>query len=101
MAEAFYLPRAQRDDRLDARGVLPFRQSQLSFSKASELVRDGAPSPGCHPIIHRLSAEALADRIDGPVGARPRDALCRTGTAAFVAKPERQLQLHDRMRFEM
>jgi hypothetical protein len=48
-----------------------------------------------------LSSEALADRIDGPVCARSRQAFLCARTASFVGKPERQLQLHDRMRFEM
>jgi hypothetical protein len=75
--------------------------SQLSFSQAAELVRDGAPTPRSRPIIHRLFSEALADRIDGPVCARSRHAFLGARTASFVGKPKRELQLHDRMRFEM
>ena len=45
--------------------------------------------------------EALADRVDGPVSARSRQALLCPRPASFVGKPERQLELHDRMRFEM
>jgi hypothetical protein len=48
-----------------------------------------------------LSSEALADRIDGLVCARSRQAFLRARTASFCGKPERQLQLHDRMRVEM
>ena len=43
--------------------------SQLSLCKAPELVRDGAPDPRCRPIIHRVSSEAPANRVDGLVGA--------------------------------
>ena len=75
--------------------------SKLPFSKASELVRDGAPDPRCRPIIHGVSSEALADRIDGPVCARSRHALFCARTASFVGKPKRQLQLSDRIRFEI
>ena len=45
------------------------RSSQLFFREASELVGDGAPTAGRRSIVDRLSTEALADRIDGPVGA--------------------------------
>jgi hypothetical protein len=48
-----------------------------------------------------LSSEALADRIDGAVCARSRQAFLGARTASFVGKPKWQLQLHDRMRFEM
>src|SRR5262245_12760224 len=76
-------------------------RSKLSFSKTSELVGDGAPTLRCRPIIHRLFSEALADRIDGLVGARSRNALFCARTPPFIGKPKRQLQLHDRMRFEV
>ncbi len=59
------------------------RYSQLSFSKASELVRDGAPTPGCRRIIHRVSSEALADRIDGPVSTRSRQAFLGARAASL------------------
>src|SRR5207248_6828803 len=84
--------------------IIPRRQgrySQLPFSQASELVRDGAPNSRCRPIVHRVSSEALADRIDGLVCARSRQAFLGARTGSFAGKPERQLQLHDRMRFEM
>src|SRR6478736_2591595 len=74
------------------------RYSQLSFSEPSELIGDGAHNPHCCPIIHRLSSEALADRVDGLVCARSRQAVLCTRTASFRGKPERQLQLHNRMR---
>jgi hypothetical protein len=48
-----------------------------------------------------LSSEALADRIDGAVCARSRQAFIGARTASFVGQPKRQLQLHDRRRFEM
>jgi hypothetical protein len=48
-----------------------------------------------------LSSETLADRIDGAVGARSREAILRARTASFVGKPERQLELHDRVRLEL
>ena len=75
--------------------------SQLLLGKAPELVRDGAPVPRCRPVVHGFCSEALAYGIDGAVGARSRQPLLRAGTASFVRKAERQLQLHDRMRFEM
>src|SRR5262245_55979987 len=89
--------------RVRAEGVAGgrWRLSKLSFSKASELVRDGAHNPRCCPIIHRFSSETVADRIDGAVCARSRQASLRARTASFVGKPERQFQLHDRMRFEV
>lgn len=77
------------------------RYSQLSFSKASELIRDGAPNTRCRPIIDRVSSKALANRIDGAVCARSRHTFLRARTASFVGKPERQLQLQDRMRVEI
>src|SRR5215813_2057602 len=86
------------DDRI---AVAAGRYSKLSFGKAAEFVRDGARDPRCRPIIHGLSAEALADRIDGPVRARSRQAFLRARTASFVGKPKRQLQLRDRMRFKI
>src|SRR6184192_332399 len=84
--------------------IIPRRQgrySQLPFSQASELVRDGAPNSRCRPIVHRLSSEALSYCIDRSVCARSCHSRSCARTASFVGKPERQLQLHDRMRFEM
>src|SRR5437764_15318237 len=69
------------------------RYSQLPFSQASELVRDGAPNPRCRRVVHRVSSEALADRIDGPVCARSRQAFLCARAASFVAKAKGQLQL--------
>jgi hypothetical protein len=48
-----------------------------------------------------LSSETLADCIDGPVCARSRHAISCARTPSFVGKPKRQLQLHDRVRFEI
>ena len=52
-------------------------------------------------IVHRLPSETLADGIDGLVCTRSRETFSGAGTTSFVGKPERQLQLYDRMRFEM
>ena len=72
--------------------------SKLFFSKASELVRDGAHDAGSgRRIVDCSRSEALPDRVDGPVGARSRHALCAARTACLVGKPKRQLELHNRM----
>jgi hypothetical protein len=47
-----------------------------------------------------LSPETLADHIDGPVCARSRQPFLGARAASLVGKPKRQLQLHDRLRFE-
>src|SRR5262245_21987644 len=76
--------------------------SKLFFSKASELVRDGAHDACCGGrIIYCSGSEALPDGVDGPVGARSRQALFTARTASLVGKPKRQLELHDRVLVEI
>src|SRR4029079_6715169 len=77
-------------------------ESKLLFSKASELVRDGAHDTGCcGRIVYCTGAETLPDLIDGQVGARSRQASFAARTASLVGKPERQFELHDRMVVEI
>ena len=48
-----------------------------------------------------MRPEALADRVDGPVCARSREAFLRARAATLVGKPKRELELDCRMCFEM
>ena len=68
------------------------RYSQLSFSKAAELVRDGAPTPRCRPIIHRFGLRSAcgSHRRPGLRAIAPGLSLCQDGVLrrqALAAAP--------------